>query len=63
MQNIKTFLLKATSIIGVALSMYVVLFFAWIMLMYGCTETHSVGECRDNTLTQVVMYPINLFNN
>lgn len=46
-----------------AVLVYIVLFFFWIFLMYACTEGHSVGECRDNLLTQVVMYPINLFNN
>lgn len=46
-----------------ALLAYAVLFIFWIMLMYGCTESHSVTECRDNTLTFVVTYPFNLFNN
>lgn len=45
-----------------ALVVYGVIFFMWIMLMLGCTESHSTGECRDNSLSTFVLYPINLIN-
>lgn len=45
-----------------ALLVYMFLFITWFILMYGCTENHSVTECRDNTLTNVVMIPFNLIN-
>lgn len=60
MKKTSTFLSAVTSIFGVAFIVYAVLFLVWLMLMLGCTETHSTSECRDNVLTQVVTYPINL---
>ena len=60
MKNTSTFLSAVTSFFGVAFFVYAVAFFLWLMLMLGCTETHSVAECRDNTLTRIVMIPFDL---
>lgn len=58
--SFKSFISTVTSILSVAFIVYVGALFAWLVLMYGCTETHSVAECRDNTLTSVVTYPFDL---
>lgn len=56
-------LTKAISFLGMALIVYIFLFITWFVLMLGCTGTHSISECRDNSLTDLVMIPFNLINN
>jgi hypothetical protein len=33
----------------------------WMMLMYGCTETHSVAECQDNSYSRIMLSVVDLF--
>lgn len=46
---------------------YVFLLMMWVLMVSACTQEYSVAECKANTLTDVVLYPIgvgmHLYNN
>lgn len=55
-------LMRVLTFFGWVFFAYVFAFVLCFMLYMGCTQDgHSAGECKSNTLTTVVTYPLRPF--
>lgn len=57
-RNMKTLLVGGASVVMWLVALWAFLGMLWLLLMFGCTQDHSVKECRDNIMTEVVTYPV-----